>query len=31
MMPGSNSDDSNKDIEREIRKNRKFSLSEAIG
>jgi len=32
-MPGSNSDDSpkDKDIEREIRKNRKFSIVEAIG
>jgi hypothetical protein len=29
--PDSNSDESNKNIEREIRKNRKFSLSEAIG
>jgi hypothetical protein len=31
VVPGPKSDDSNKDIEREIRKNRKFSLSEAIG
>jgi len=31
VVPGPKSDDSNKDIEREIRKNRKFSIVEAIG
>lgn len=31
VVPGPKSDDSTKDVEREIRKNRKFSLSEAIG